>query len=121
MVTDFPAGLFETPYYAVIFSSVRTSDEDGYAQTAQQMEELAATMPGYLGIESARDSQDGAPGITVSYWQSLDAVKAWQRHAEHLVAQRHGRDRWYESYRVRVAKVERDYGFDGDTVTRSNS
>ncbi|NMO01937.1 antibiotic biosynthesis monooxygenase [Gordonia sp. TBRC 11910] len=110
-MTDFPDDRFETPYYAVIFSSLRTLGDDGYAQTAQRME-LAATMPGYLGVESARGVGEDAPGITVSYWQTLDDVAHWKRQAEHLVAQRNGRQRWYSSYRVRVARVERDYGFD---------
>jgi heme-degrading monooxygenase HmoA len=97
----------EPPYVAVIFTSVRTADdEDGYAATAARMEELAAEQPGYLGIESARDDL----GITVSYWRTEADAQAWKQVAEHLAAQRLGRDRWYRSYRVRVATVEREYG-----------
>jgi heme-degrading monooxygenase HmoA len=94
---------------AVIFTSVRTGlDPDGYAATAERMEQLAADRPGYLGIESARDA-DGF-GITVSYWTTPEAARAWKLVAEHLVAQELGRDRWYATYRVRIARVERDYG-----------
>ncbi|MCL4171477.1 UNVERIFIED_CONTAM: hypothetical protein GTU68_033080 [Idotea baltica] len=70
------------------------------------METLAAQQPGYLGIESART---GANGITVSYWQTLEDIKAWRGQLEHQVAQQRGKDHWYQSYRIRVAKVERDY------------
>lgn len=108
-MSEFPAPRFETPYYAVIFSSLRTPGDDGYGATAQRMEELAASMPGYLGVESARSADGDQPGITVSYWATAEAVAHWRRQAEHLVAQRHGRQRWYSAYRVRVAKVERDY------------
>jgi heme-degrading monooxygenase HmoA len=100
------------PYVAVVFTSLRTGEEpgDGYGEAANRMEELAAQQPGYLGIESAR-GPDGA-GITVSYWADVDAARAWKRVAEHAEAQRLGRERWYAGYRVRVARVEREYGFD---------
>lgn len=94
------------PYYAVIFSSHRTEGDNGYGEMASRMEELAATMPGFLGIESARGT-DGF-GITVSYWESEEAIANWKAHAEHRIAQGRGRD-WYSDYIVRVAKVARSY------------
>lgn len=94
------------PYYAVIFSSTLAVDDPEYLETALQMETLAAQQPGYLGIESART---GAVGITVSYWQTLADIKAWRGQLEHQVAQQRGKDYWYQHYRIRVAKVERDY------------
>ena len=98
----------EPPYYAVIFTSLRSgADADGYALMAERMDELAAAMPGYLGVESARDG--GGVGITVSYWESEAAILAWKQHAIHLLAQAAGKERWYEHYEVRVAKVERAY------------
>jgi heme-degrading monooxygenase HmoA len=98
----------DPPYTAVIFTSVRTGDDAaGYAATAGRMEALASEQPGYLGIESAREEL----GITVSYWRSPEDARAWKQVAEHLVVQRHGRERWYLAYRVRIATVERDYGF----------
>jgi len=102
------------PYYAVIFSSHRTAGDDGYDQTTRRMFELAARQPGFLGVESAREGV----GITVSYWSDLASIEAWKRNAEHLVAQRDGRARWYAEYRIRVARVERDYGYaqDADSV-----
>ena len=96
------------PYVAVIFTSVRTSGDNGYAATAARMDELAAEQPGYLGIESARN--DDGFGITVSYWSDEDAARSWKRVAEHAEAQRRGRDEWYLSYTIRVATVVREYG-----------
>ena len=96
----------QPPYYAVIFSSLRTAGDDGYADMAARMMELAAKQPGFLGVESARDGL----GITISYWESLDAISGWKQNAEHQMAQRLGRDKWYSAFRVRVAKIERDYG-----------
>jgi heme-degrading monooxygenase HmoA len=96
----------EPPYVAVIFTSLRHPEDDGYADTAAAMFELARRQDGYLGVESAR----AGLGITVSYWRDEDAARAWKRVAEHLAAQRMGRDRWYADYKVRVASVVRDYG-----------
>lgn len=96
----------EPPYTAVIFTSLRTEGDHGYAATAAAMDTLAAAQPGYLGIESAREGV----GITVSYWRDDDAARAWKQVAAHLVAQRRGREIWYRDYRVRVATVRRDYG-----------
>ena len=95
----------EAPYYAVIFSSLTTAVDEGYAETAARMVELAAQQPGFLGVETAREEL----GITVSYWSDLDSIKAWKRNAEHLVAQKMGRGKWYSSYKTRIARVERDY------------
>ena len=94
------------PYYAVIFSSHRTEGDEGYGAMADRMVELAARQPGFLGIESARENV----GITVSYWESLEAIKKWKQNAEHQEAQRLGHQQWYASFRVRVARVEREYG-----------
>lgn len=108
----------QPPYYAVIFTSVRTNAADGYGDMATRMVELAHGQTGFLGVESARDSSERRTvGITVSYWDSLDAIRNWKQHAEHRIAQQTGRDRWYESYRVRICKVERDYGFEREGVT----
>jgi heme-degrading monooxygenase HmoA len=95
----------EPPYWAVIFTSVRTAGDQGYAQTADEMERLAADQPGYLGIESMRDEH--GVGITVSYWESEEAIAGWSRHADHLAAQKAGREKWYRAYVLRVARVER--------------
>ena len=98
----------EPPYVAVIFTSMRTDGDNGYAETAEAMERLAAQQPGYLGIEAAREGL----GITVSYWRDEASARAWKQVSEHLVAQRRGRQAWYLDYRVRIATVTRDYGMD---------
>jgi heme-degrading monooxygenase HmoA len=98
------------PYFAVIFSSLRTeSDNEGYGRAAERMMELAARQPGFLGVESARD--DRGEGITVSYWRSLEDIRRWKLDAEHATAQRQGRERWYERYRLRIAQVTEEYSF----------
>lgn len=102
------APLPDPPYYAVIFAAQRTDGDNGYADMAARMVELAASMPGYLGIESTRDA-DGF-GITVSYWESEEAIRNWKANAEHREAQQRGLKEWYSDFTLRVAKVERAYG-----------
>jgi heme-degrading monooxygenase HmoA len=94
------------PYVAVIFTSLRSEGDHGYAETAAEMERLAAQQPGYLGIEAARDGL----GITVSYWRDEQAARSWKQVSDHLRAQRRGREAWYTEYVVRVATVTREYG-----------
>lgn len=95
------------PYYAVIFTSRRTAIDEGYEAMSDRMLELARQQPGFLGVESARGA-DGL-GITVSYWVSEEAIAAWKAHAEHRIAQHHGRGKWYEHFETRVARVERTH------------
>lgn len=96
----------EPPYWAVIFTSGLAIGQDPeYDRTAALMEELAESIPGYLGIESTRNL-DGV-GITVSYWATLDAIALWRDHPAHLEAKSKGRTDWYEWYELRVARVER--------------
>ncbi len=95
------------PYYAVIFTSRRTNGDNGYAEAAKHILELAREQPGFLGFESARQEI----GISVSYWESLDAIKAWKENAEHKHVQERGSKEWYSEFRVRVCRVEKDYGF----------
>ena len=96
----------EPPYYAVIFTSIRTPEDDGYDGMAQKMLDLARRQPGFLGVESARENI----GITVSYWSDLESIRRWKENLAHQEARRRGREDWYAEYRVRIAKVERNYG-----------
>lgn len=98
------------PYYAAIFTSQLREDDAGYQAVSERMLELARQQPGFLGVESARTGI----GITVSYWESAEAIRTWKMNLEHQQARRQGRERWYAAYRVRIARVERDYGNDGE-------
>ncbi|MEH7302998.1 antibiotic biosynthesis monooxygenase family protein [Neobacillus drentensis] len=99
----------QPPYYAVIFASQRTDGDKGYENMAEKMVELASKQSGFLGVESARDYD---LGITVSYWDSLDAIKNWKENTVHKVAQERGKKEWYKTFSLRVCKVERDYFFE---------
>ncbi|AKA34851.1 antibiotic biosynthesis monooxygenase family protein [Flagellimonas lutaonensis] len=96
-----------TPYYAVIFTNTRTEGDNGYAAMAEEMEALARKQPGFIGFESARSGL----GISISYWESTQAIARWKANLDHQLAQKRGIEEWYSWYKVRVCKVEREYEF----------
>lgn len=98
----------QTPYFAVIFTSIRTDHDNGYGDMAHKMVELAKQQDGFLGVESARNEI----GITVSYWKDLDSIKKWKNNSEHLIARKSGREIWNKSFKTRIAKVESDYEYE---------
>ena len=98
----------KAPYYAVIFTSLMTDAVEGYGAMSEKMVAFASQREGFLGIESARNEV----GITVSYWDSLEAIKSWKMDMEHTEARDKGRGKWYSQFKVRICKVERDYGFE---------
>ena len=95
------------PYFAVIFTTHRAAGDHGYLEMAEKMEKLAAAQPGFLGFETARNEI----GVSVSYWDSLEAITAWKDNTLHKEAQRLGREKWYEEYTLRICRVEREYNF----------
>ena len=104
MISETP----KPPYYAVIFTSIRTEENKGYSEMADKMIELASHQEGFLGVESARNEI----GITVSYWKDLESIKKWKENTDHTFARALGKSDWYQSFKTRIAKVERDYGFE---------
>ena len=98
----------QKPYYALIFTSVRTDHDNGYGDMAHKMVELAKQQDGFLGVESARNEI----GITVSYWKDLESIKKWKNNSEHMIARKSGREIWYQSFKIRIAKVESDNEFE---------
>ena len=103
MIADTPT----TPYYAVIFTSKRSDVDDDYNALSDRMIELASEQEGFLGVESAREEI----GITVSYWKDLESISRWKNNVEHKVARERGKEEWYLQFKVRIAKIERDYQY----------
>ena len=93
------------PYYAVIFTSQKIDKDKGYNKMSDKMVELVSQQDGFLGFESARDEL----GITVSYWKDEESIKKWKLNRKHQEAQKLGKEIWYKKYKIRIAKVERDY------------
>lgn len=104
----------EPPYYAVIFTALRTSVDDGYADAGARMFAKASARPGFLGAEAA-SGPDGFQ-VSVMYWSDPAAIRAWKEDTEHLAIQERGRREWYARYAIRVARVERAYGGPGPAL-----
>ena len=93
------------PYYAVIFTAKKSSNDKGYHETAAKLLALVQDQSGFLGFENA----DGEAEITVSYWEDLASIAKWKKNADHALAQTRGAQNWYVKYKVRIARVEREY------------
>lgn len=97
--------------YVVIFRArVRQLDPE-YAAMAAQLRGRALEQFGCLAFHAVTE---GEAEIALSYWPDLDSIRNWKADAEHLVAQRLGRQRWYEAYEVQIAQVLREYRLEGD-------
>ncbi|WP_128544119.1 antibiotic biosynthesis monooxygenase family protein [Larkinella soli] len=95
------------PYYVVVFTIVLAEDLEGFEEMGNRMVELAAGQPGFLGMEYGTGDLD----LTISYWDSLESIAPWRHHAEHTLARNLGREQWFQAFKVRIARVERDYEF----------
>lgn len=98
----------KAPYYAVIFTSKRADgNAEEYDDETKKMIALLTNQEGFLGFETAKEKI----GITISYWKDIASIMAWRNNLGHLAAQKKGKDIFYETFKVRIAKVERDYSF----------
>ncbi|MFT5920595.1 MAG: heme-degrading monooxygenase HmoA, partial [Granulosicoccus sp.] len=70
--------------------------------------EDAQKLKGFIGAESMR-GEDGF-GVTVLYFLDMETIREWSKDQKHLSAKQLGKEKWYSDYRVRIAKVEREYG-----------
>lgn len=97
--------------FAVIFRSLRRHDhEDLYAQWSERMSTAVAQVDGYSSHVSFRDPST-REGVTIAYFENEEAIRHWREFPEHLEAQRLGRESFYMTYTVQVAKIVRDYSF----------
>ena len=98
---------FPLPYYAVIFTSLRANADPDYGMTNDQLEKMAEDIEGFLGTESARNTSDGL-GVSISYWQTKEAIEEWRQHTHHKMAKEKGIKDWYSAYSIRICSVESD-------------
>ena len=92
--------------YAVIFRAEINDLDGAYAAMAVRMRELAMNE---YGCSEFTAVTEGTQEIAISYWHDQEQIKQWKQAAEHLVAQRHGRNKWYKSYQVQVVEIIRQY------------
>ena len=93
------------PYYAVIFTSQKKDNTEGYEATANKMFDMIEDQEGFLGLEHA----GGDSSINISYWKDVQSIMAWRQNQDHKAAQEQGKAEWYAGYKVRICQVQRDY------------
>jgi heme-degrading monooxygenase HmoA len=96
----------------VLFRSKLVDEPDGYAEMAQEMVDIAKSMPGFIDVKAFK--ADDGERLTLVWWEDEDTLRAWRTHARHLVAQRLGRERWYQYYKIEVGEILRANEFSRD-------
>lgn len=92
--------------FVVIFRAKVRSVDSEYSAVAARLRELALGQFGCLDFQAVTK---GESEIALSYWPNEESILAWKSHLEHVLAQQLGKERWYESYSVQVAKITREY------------
>lgn len=98
----------DSQHYAVIFVAHKQAVSEEYQQMSALLDDEVEKAEGYLGQHHVGENTT----ITISYWKDLESIQKWKAHREHLVAQRRGKEDWYDWYEVKICKVERSYAFD---------
>ena len=94
----------------VVFRSrTRPGVEQEIEALGARMYELASRMPGYVSYREYQ-AADGE-GVAIVEFESAETLRAWREHPEHRAAQAAGRERFFQSYRIQVCTVERDYSY----------
>jgi heme-degrading monooxygenase HmoA len=94
----------------VLFRSRLVEPADGYGDMATEMLDLARTMPGFVDFKSYK--ADDGERLSVVWWRDLETMKGWRDNARHRVAQRLGREKWYQYYKIEVAEVARTASYE---------
>jgi heme-degrading monooxygenase HmoA len=94
----------------VLFRSRLVDAPAGYDEMAGEMDALARTMPGFIDVKSY--TGDDGERLTIVWWQDEETLAGWREQARHRIAQRMGRERWYEYYKMDVAHVVRQRNFE---------
>ena len=95
-------------YYAVIFTAKQSDNTEGYEAMVKQMNDFVKTQKGFIGADSVSQNKNE---ITVSYWDTMEDIRAWSMNERHVAAKKGGKERWYDSFTVRICEVKREYAF----------
>jgi heme-degrading monooxygenase HmoA len=99
------------PVLVILFRSRLTDQaKEDYNAMNDEMETLVRQNPGFIDVKSYK-SEDGER-LTVVWWRDEDSLREWRQQMRHREAQNTGRQKWYEYYKMDVAKVERTANFE---------
>lgn len=98
---------------AVIFEvQVAEGKTSEYLDIANELRPLLSEIEGFISIERFQSLSNEGKVLSLSFWRDENAIQEWRRLEDHRLAQSKGRNGVFESYRLRVASVLRDYGMD---------
>jgi heme-degrading monooxygenase HmoA len=80
-----------------------------YLAIAAALRQELVKMPGFISIERFESLSEPGKLLSLSFWESEEAIANWRRHGGHRGAQAKGRAGVFRDYRLRVAEVARDY------------
>ncbi len=94
---------------AVIFE-VEPADRAAYFRIATELRPLLDEIDGFISIERFQSLSDDTRVLSLSFWRDEEAITQWRNLEAHRAAQSAGRASVFHDYRLRVARVVRDYG-----------
>ena len=104
----------DSKIYAVIFKSKRQdANSELYYQHNDLLDEKIKSLPGYIKHSGLRHPET-REGVTIAYFNSLDAIDNWRKDGEHMNAKKLAKSEFYENYSVEVTEVLDAYGWDGN-------
>jgi len=83
-----------------------------YLNIAAQLKPLLQGIDGFISIERFSSLADEGKILSLSFWRDEAAIEEWRALESHRFAQTKGRDSIFNTYRIRVADVSRDYGME---------
>lgn len=96
--------------YAVIFEvEIADGKQNEYLNIAAMLKKQLVNMPGFISIERFESLVNEGKLVSLSFWKDEESLLFWKKNIDHLSAQRKGRASIFKDYRIRIAKVERDY------------
>ncbi len=95
---------------AVIFEVEPDPDrKDAYLDMAATMRKDLEQIEGFISVERFQSITNPEKMLSLSFFESEDAVKNWRNLPSHRKAQSMGRGGMFNGYRLRVSQVLRDY------------
>lgn len=96
---------------AVIFEAEPAEGKwDEYLDKAAGLRPALSKIEGFISIERFQSVSNPAKVLSLSFWKDESSINEWRNVELHRQAQEKGRKSIFNDYRLRVAKVARDYG-----------
>ena len=76
---------------------------------------------GFISLERFESITTKGKFVSLQFWRDEEAVRKWRNLQRHREAQKKGRAGIFETYRLRIASVVRDYTMDERTEAPEDS